>query len=62
MAQFKTKMLAVFTYYIESNKEAYIIDPTFDSLIFSEFVEKRGATLKYVVLTHYHADFLSGHT
>lgn len=55
-------MLAVFTYYVESYGEAYIIDPTFDYLCYKLFTEKRGATLKYVVLTHYHADFIAGHT
>lgn len=55
-------MLAVFTYYVESNKEAYLIDPTYDYIIFQNFIEQRGATLKYVVLTHYHADFIAGHT
>ena len=62
MAQFKTKMLAVFTYYVESNGEAYLIDPTFDYMAYKEFLEKRGAVLKYVVLTHYNADFISGNT
>ena len=62
VAQFKTKMLAVFTYYVESNGEAYIIDPTYDYMAYKEFLEKRGAILKYVVLTHYHADFIGGHT
>jgi hydroxyacylglutathione hydrolase len=55
-------MLAVFTYYVESDGEAYIIDPTYDYLIYRDYVAKRGATLKYVVLTHYHADFVAGHT
>ena len=55
-------MLAVFTYYVESNNQAYLIDPTFDYLVYKEFIDKRGTALKYVVLTHYHADFLAGHT
>lgn len=62
MVQFKTKMLAIFTYYVESDGEAYIVDPTYDYLAYRDFIAKRGATLKYVVLTHYHADFLGGHT
>jgi glyoxylase-like metal-dependent hydrolase (beta-lactamase superfamily II) len=55
-------MLAIFTYYVESDGEAYIVDPTYDYLAYRDFIAKRGATLKYVVLTHYHADFLGGHT
>ena len=35
--------------------------PTYDDIIFKEFIEKRGSTLKYVLLTHYHADFVSSH-
>ncbi len=54
-------MLAVFTYYVESDGEAYIIDPTYDYLIYRDYVTKRGTNLKYVVLTHYHADFVAGH-
>lgn len=55
-------MLAVFTYYVESDGEAYIVDPTYDNFIYRDFIIKRNATLKYIVLTHYHADFISGHT
>jgi hypothetical protein len=34
VAQFKVYDLAIFTYYVESNKECYLIDPTFDYIIF----------------------------
>lgn len=61
IAQFKTHDLAIFTYYVESQKECYIIDPTFDCVVFKDFIKKRGSNLKYVLLTHYHADFLSAH-
>lgn len=61
IAQFKTHDLAIFTYYVESNKECFIIDPPFDSNIFKDYIKKRGSSLKYVILTHYHADFLSAH-
>ena len=61
IAQFKTKELAIFTYYLESNKEAVIIDPIFNTKGYQNFVLKRHSAIKYVVLTHYHADFLSGH-
>lgn len=62
VAQFKTVELAIFSYYIESGKEAILIDPTFDVQVYNDLLTKRGATLKFVVLTHYHADFISGHT
>lgn len=39
-----------------------MIDPTFDVQVYKDLLDKRKAKLKYVVLTHYHADYLSGHT
>jgi glyoxylase-like metal-dependent hydrolase (beta-lactamase superfamily II) len=62
LAQFKTPELAIYTYYLESNKEAIIIDPTYDTQIFREFINKRNSNLRLTLLTHYHADFLAGHT
>lgn len=61
LAQFKTSELAIFTYYVESDKEAVIIDPTFNTRGYHQFITKRNSHLKYVLLTHYHADFISGH-
>ena len=61
LAQFKTAELTVFTYYVESKDECILIDPPYDTLILREYIQKRNTTLKYVFLTHYHADFLSGH-
>ena len=34
IAQFKNSDLAIHSYYVESNKEALIIDPTFDISIY----------------------------
>lgn len=62
LAQFKTSELAIFSYYVESNKECFLIDPVFDIKTYAEFITKRQSHLKYVGLTHYHADYLSGHT
>jgi glyoxylase-like metal-dependent hydrolase (beta-lactamase superfamily II) len=39
-----------------------IIDPTFDVKIYQDLITKRKSKLKAVVLTHYHADYLAGHT
>jgi hydroxyacylglutathione hydrolase len=60
--QFKTTELAIYSYYIESNKECVLIDPVFDVETYRKFMDSRKAVLKYVFLTHYHADYLSGHT
>ena len=62
VAQFKTSELAVFTYYVESNGQALIIDPTYDVKAFKDIIAKRNSNLKAILLSHYHADFLSGHT
>ena len=60
--QFKTTELAIYSYYIESNKEGILIDPVFDVETYRKFMDSRKSILKYVFLTHYHADYLSGHT
>jgi hydroxyacylglutathione hydrolase len=62
VAQFKTTQLAIFSYYIESQHECLLIDPVFDIDLYEQFFVDRKSKLKYVFLTHYHADFLSGHT
>lgn len=62
VAQFKTVELAIFSYYIESAGQVILIDPTFDVTVYKDFIAKRNSVLKYLILTHYHADFLAGHT
>lgn len=59
--QLYTGCLAEAAYYIESNGEAAIIDPMREIEPYLELLEKRGAKLKYVLETHFHADFVSGH-
>lgn len=59
--QLYTNCLAEAAYYIESNGEAAIIDPLRETEPYLELAEKRGATIKYVFETHFHADFVSGH-
>jgi hypothetical protein len=45
IAQFKTTNLAIFSYYVESEKAAYLIDPTFDTEVYRDFLIKRGSKL-----------------
>jgi hydroxyacylglutathione hydrolase len=59
--QLYTGCLAEAAYYIESNGEAAIIDPLRETAPYIELAEKRGAKIKYVLETHFHADFVSGH-
>ena len=59
--QIYTGCLAHGAYYIESNGEAAIIDPLREVSPYIEMAQKRGASIKYVFETHFHADFVSGH-
>ncbi len=59
--QLYTNCLAEAAYYIESEREAAIIDPLRETEPYLELATKRGATIKYVFETHFHADFVSGH-
>ncbi|MFD2247378.1 MBL fold metallo-hydrolase [Pontibacter ruber] len=59
--QIYTGCLAQGAYYIESNGEAAIIDPLREIKPYLEKAEKDGAKIKYVLETHFHADFVSGH-
>lgn len=59
--QIYTGCLAQGAYYIESNGEAVIIDPLREVQPYIEKAEKNNAKIKYVLETHFHADFVSGH-
>lgn len=59
--QLYTNCLAQAAYYVESDREALIIDPLRDPAPYLEIAHARGATIKYVLETHFHADFVSGH-
>jgi glyoxylase-like metal-dependent hydrolase (beta-lactamase superfamily II)/rhodanese-related sulfurtransferase len=59
--QLYTNCLAEAAYYIESNGEAAIIDPLRETEPYVELADRRGAKIKYVFETHFHADFVSGH-
>jgi len=45
-----------------SKNEALLIDPLRDIDQYLERLEQDKAKLKYVMLTHIHADFISGHS
>lgn len=59
--QIYTGCLAQGAYYILSAGEAAIIDPLREVKPYLEKAEKDGAKIKYVLETHFHADFVSGH-
>jgi glyoxylase-like metal-dependent hydrolase (beta-lactamase superfamily II)/rhodanese-related sulfurtransferase len=61
LEQIYTGCLAQGAYYIESKGEAVIIDPLRETNPYIERAKKDGATIKYILETHFHADFVSGH-
>ncbi len=59
--QIYTNCLAQASYYIESDGVAAIVDPMRDIDVYLELAKKRNSLIKYVLNTHFHADFVSGH-
>lgn len=59
--QLYTKCLAEATYYIMDNGEAAIIDPLREVAPYIEMAKADQSIIKYIFLTHFHADFVSGH-
>lgn len=59
--QIYTGCLAEAAYYIESKGEAVVIDPLRETEPYLERAKSDGAIIKYVLETHFHADFVSGH-
>lgn len=59
--QMYTNCLAEAAYYVESDGEAVIIDPIRETEPYIKKLTDRKAKLNYVLETHFHADFVSGH-
>lgn len=59
--QLYTGCLAQGAYYVESDGVAAIIDPLRDTQAYIEKAKARNARIAYVLETHFHADFVSGH-
>ncbi|MDV3310076.1 MAG: MBL fold metallo-hydrolase [Cyclobacteriaceae bacterium] len=59
--QIYTGCLAQGAYYIESEGEAAIIDPLREIKPYVDKASRNSAKIKYVLETHFHADFVSGH-
>ncbi|HYK47617.1 MAG TPA: MBL fold metallo-hydrolase, partial [Parafilimonas sp.] len=59
--QIYTGCLAQGAYYVESNGEAAMIDPLREVDTYIEKATADGAKIKFVLETHFHADFVSGH-
>jgi hydroxyacylglutathione hydrolase len=59
--QFYLGCLAHASYYIGSEGEAAVIDPQRDVQQYLDEAEANGQRIKYIIETHSHADFVSGH-
>jgi len=59
--QIYTGCLAQGAYYIESENEAVVIDPLREVKPYVDKADRNSATIRYVLETHFHADFVSGH-
>ena len=59
--QIYTGCLAQGAYYIVSQGEAVIIDPLRETAPYLDRLQRDGVQLKYILETHFHADFVSGH-
>ncbi|MBS1954456.1 MAG: MBL fold metallo-hydrolase [Cyanobacteria bacterium SZAS-4] len=61
LKQFYLGCLAHGSYLIGSGVEAAVIDPQRDVDQYIEVANKEGFSIKYIIETHLHADFVSGH-
>ena len=59
--QIYTGCLSQGAYYIESAGEAAVIDPLRETAPYLQRAARSGAKIKYILETHFHADFVSGH-
>ncbi|MGA3038208.1 MAG: rhodanese-like domain-containing protein [Vulcanimicrobiaceae bacterium] len=59
--QFFLSCLAHASYFIGSGGVAAVVDPQRDVEIYLREAEEHGFTIRYVIETHLHADFVSGH-
>jgi len=59
--QIYTGCLAEAAYFIQSNGEAAVIDPLRETTPYITRAADNQVKIKYIFLTHFHADFVSGH-
>jgi len=59
--QIYTGCLAEAAYFIHSNGEAAVVDPLRETTPYITRAADYGVKIKYIFLTHFHADFVSGH-
>ncbi|MBV8417228.1 MAG: MBL fold metallo-hydrolase, partial [Verrucomicrobia bacterium] len=53
--------LAHASYVVASGREAVVVDPERNVDEYLDYLAKNGLELRYIFLTHPHADFVAGH-
>ena len=59
--QIYTDCLSQASYYVESDGEVVVIDPLREVDYYIQKAKNSGSKIKFVLQTHFHADFISGH-
>ena len=59
--QFYLGCLSHASYMLGSEGEAVVVDPQRDVDLYVKAAEEHGLTIRHIVETHLHADFVSGH-
>lgn len=59
--QLYTNCLSEAAYFVASEEEAVVIDPIRDIEEYLALAEEHQVKIKYIIETHFHADFISGH-
>ena len=59
--RFYLACLAHASYIVSSGTEAAVVDPQRDVDIYLDFVREHGLSIRWIIETHLHADFVSGH-
>jgi len=61
LIQFELPVLSIYSYMLESEGEALVVDPCRDISVFLDVAKKEGVKIIGVFLSHSHADFVGGH-
>ena len=61
VTQISTKCLSQFSYFIQSGGESAVVDPLRDFGQITNLLASTETKLKYIILSHFHADYVAGH-
>ena len=56
--QIYTNCLAQGAYFVESEGEAFVVDPLRETQPYLDRALEKGVKIKYILETHFHADFV----